>query len=166
LPLSHLLDTGGKYDLSTDTWAETSTTNAPSTQVAHTAVWTGSEMIVWGGDSSGGAANNGGRYSAQYGPTRGRLRHCGRARLHARGHSSTCNLQTPDLERRSRVRYKQSTADTAVQGPRHWGVVIYSSFDIWASSFFLRPRVIGAISAILRSNKVSKELLTRFRPPT
>src|SRR5262249_39532077 len=64
LPLSHLLDTGGKYDLSTDTWAETSTTNAPSTQVAHTAVWTGSEMIVWGGDSSGGAANNGGRYSA------------------------------------------------------------------------------------------------------
>ena len=27
-----------------------STTNAPDTRYLHTAVWTGSEMIVWGGD--------------------------------------------------------------------------------------------------------------------
>jgi hypothetical protein len=30
-----------------DTWTATSTTNAPSGRVDHTAVWTGSEMIVW-----------------------------------------------------------------------------------------------------------------------
>ena len=34
-----------------DTWTATSTTNAPVRRAGHTAVWTGSEMIVWGGDS-------------------------------------------------------------------------------------------------------------------
>src|SRR4051812_48054414 len=33
----------------TDEWAATSTTNAPSGRDGHTAVWTGSEMIVWSG---------------------------------------------------------------------------------------------------------------------
>ena len=33
----------------TDQWGATSTTNAPSGRDGHTAVWTGSEMIVWGG---------------------------------------------------------------------------------------------------------------------
>src|SRR5437879_3931108 len=32
-----------------DTWTATSTTNAPDAREQHTAVWTGSEMIVWGG---------------------------------------------------------------------------------------------------------------------
>ena len=32
-----------------DTWTATTTTNAPSNRPAHTAVWTGTEMIVWGG---------------------------------------------------------------------------------------------------------------------
>src|SRR5213076_577838 len=33
-----------------DTWTATSTgTNAPAARELHTAVWTGSEMIVWGG---------------------------------------------------------------------------------------------------------------------
>src|SRR5207247_568297 len=32
-----------------DTWTATSTTNAPSARYDHTAVWTGTEMIVWGG---------------------------------------------------------------------------------------------------------------------
>jgi hypothetical protein len=32
-----------------DTWTATSTTNAPAGRSTHTAVWTGSEMIVWGG---------------------------------------------------------------------------------------------------------------------
>jgi Kelch motif. len=43
------LNTGGKYNPSTDTWVATSTTNAPTARAGHTAVWTGSEMIVWGG---------------------------------------------------------------------------------------------------------------------
>src|SRR5207244_4682482 len=32
-----------------DTWTPTSLTNVPSTRDGHTAVWTGTEMIVWGG---------------------------------------------------------------------------------------------------------------------
>ena len=33
----------------TDQWAATTTANAPAARSDHTAVWTGSEMIVWGG---------------------------------------------------------------------------------------------------------------------
>ena len=44
------LDTGGRYDPSADSWAATTTTNAPSLRVTHTTVLTGSEMIVWGAD--------------------------------------------------------------------------------------------------------------------
>jgi hypothetical protein len=43
------LNTGGRYNLSTDSWTATSTVNAPAGRELHTAVWTGSEMIVWGG---------------------------------------------------------------------------------------------------------------------
>ena len=35
-----------------DTWTATSTTNAPAARSRHTAVWTGSEMIIWGGTSA------------------------------------------------------------------------------------------------------------------
>src|SRR5205085_2423437 len=42
-------DTGGKYNPSTDAWTSTSTYNVPSARYSHAAVWTGSEMIVWGG---------------------------------------------------------------------------------------------------------------------
>src|SRR5262249_43446632 len=49
-----------------DTWTDTSTTNAPAGRFYHTAVWTGSEMIVWGGCLnffSCNALNTGGKYS-------------------------------------------------------------------------------------------------------
>src|SRR5207249_3442542 len=42
-----------------DTWTPTSLTNAPIARSGHTAVWTGSEMIVWGG----AGMNTGGRYN-------------------------------------------------------------------------------------------------------
>jgi N-acetylneuraminic acid mutarotase len=47
-----------------NTWTATSTTNAPTPRAAHTAVWTGSEMIVWGGRNGNGHTlfNTGGRY--------------------------------------------------------------------------------------------------------
>ena len=45
----HYLQSGGRYNPSTDSWVTTSTTNAPAGRADHTAVWTGSEMIVWGG---------------------------------------------------------------------------------------------------------------------
>ncbi|MFN8546779.1 MAG: hypothetical protein U0527_02095 [Candidatus Eisenbacteria bacterium] len=47
-----------------DTWSSTSTANAPVGRYQHTAVWTGTEMIVWGGfDGVSAFLNNGGRYN-------------------------------------------------------------------------------------------------------
>jgi N-acetylneuraminic acid mutarotase len=46
-----------------DTWTATSTTNAPSARYDHRAVWTGSEMIVWGGTGDVGYLDTGGRYN-------------------------------------------------------------------------------------------------------
>jgi hypothetical protein len=40
------LNTGGRYNPATDSWMTTSTTDAPTPRIAHTAVWTGSEMMV------------------------------------------------------------------------------------------------------------------------
>ena len=56
------LNTGGRYDPSTDSWAAISTINAPAPRGGNTAVWTGSEMIVWGGDD-GFSVNTGGKYN-------------------------------------------------------------------------------------------------------
>src|SRR4030095_6395515 len=47
-----------------DTWTATSTTNAPSGRIRHTTVWTGSEMIVWGGqDTNDNVLNTARRYN-------------------------------------------------------------------------------------------------------
>jgi N-acetylneuraminic acid mutarotase len=43
------LGTGARYNPATDTWQPVSMTGAPSPRYGHSAVWTGSEMIVWGG---------------------------------------------------------------------------------------------------------------------
>jgi len=62
--LSCDVNTGGQYNPSTDSWTPTSTTNAPDGRHSHTAVWTGTEMIVWGGFRLGiGILNTGGRYN-------------------------------------------------------------------------------------------------------
>ncbi len=45
-----------------DMWTPTSLTNAPSPRELHTAVWTGSEMIVWGGYDGTNSFNTGGKY--------------------------------------------------------------------------------------------------------
>jgi hypothetical protein len=54
-----LTNTGGRYDPATDTWAATSTVDAPSVRSNHTAVWADGEMIVWGG--CGGSCLEAGR---------------------------------------------------------------------------------------------------------
>jgi N-acetylneuraminic acid mutarotase len=55
------LNTGGTYIPTTDNWAAMSTANAPTPRLSHTAVWSGSEMIVWGGtDLQGTDFNSGG----------------------------------------------------------------------------------------------------------
>ena len=47
-----------------DTWTPTSVTNAPNGRDSHTAVWTGTEMIVWGGHvADNNDFNTGGRYN-------------------------------------------------------------------------------------------------------
>jgi N-acetylneuraminic acid mutarotase len=56
------VNTGGRYNPSTDNWTATSTTNAPTAREQHTAVWSGSEMIVWGGIGFPDPLNTGGRY--------------------------------------------------------------------------------------------------------
>lgn len=46
-------NTGARYNPATDTWTPTSTgLNVPSGRVEHMAVWTGSKMIVWGGNDA------------------------------------------------------------------------------------------------------------------
>jgi N-acetylneuraminic acid mutarotase len=50
-------------DSCTVPWTRTSTTGAPAGRQYHTAVWTGSEMIVWGGYVSSSALKTGGRYN-------------------------------------------------------------------------------------------------------
>jgi hypothetical protein len=45
-------DTGGVYSPDSDSWTLTSMQNAPSARTNHTAVWTGSQMIVWGGGNT------------------------------------------------------------------------------------------------------------------
>jgi N-acetylneuraminic acid mutarotase len=58
------LKTGGRYDPATDTWLATSTgANVPTARYGHAAVWTGTEMIVWGGSTSTGSVVTGARYN-------------------------------------------------------------------------------------------------------
>ncbi|PYT17129.1 MAG: hypothetical protein DMF51_03185 [Acidobacteria bacterium] len=58
--------TGGRYDLVADSWSPTSTAGAPGWNIYRkgaSVVWTGTEMIVWGGVDSGDRYfGNGGRY--------------------------------------------------------------------------------------------------------
>jgi N-acetylneuraminic acid mutarotase len=58
-----VLDTGGRYDPAADGWAPTATTGAPSARYEHTAVWTGTEMLVWGGEGDSGFVGTGARYA-------------------------------------------------------------------------------------------------------
>jgi N-acetylneuraminic acid mutarotase len=64
-------NTGGRYNPGIDSWIATSIANAPFPRNSHTAVWTGSEMIVWGGYNFPDDLyfNTGGRYCAASAPT-------------------------------------------------------------------------------------------------
>jgi len=56
------LDSGGRYDPNSDNWLPTSTVGVPSARRLHTAVWSGSRMIVWGGADALTRLGDGGRY--------------------------------------------------------------------------------------------------------
>jgi ankyrin repeat protein/N-acetylneuraminic acid mutarotase len=57
------LNTGGRYDPSADSWKTVTTKGAPSKRCWHTLVWTGKEMIVWGGGNTTKVLGDGGRYT-------------------------------------------------------------------------------------------------------
>jgi N-acetylneuraminic acid mutarotase len=46
------LNDGGRYNPAGNSWTAMSTTGAPAARALHTAVWTGTVMIVWGGAGS------------------------------------------------------------------------------------------------------------------
>jgi hypothetical protein len=60
---STALNTGGRYRVATNSWSATSMTFAPAGANLSTAVWTGSLMIVWGGEVSGRSVLGGSRYN-------------------------------------------------------------------------------------------------------
>lgn len=53
---------GKRYDPVNDVWASITNVGAPLGNDAHTAVWTGTRMIVWGGYAGGTPLNSGARY--------------------------------------------------------------------------------------------------------
>ncbi len=55
--------TGGRYNTGNDSWTATSIVNAPSGRAFHTAVWTGVEMVIWGGNDENNYLGTGGRYT-------------------------------------------------------------------------------------------------------
>jgi hypothetical protein len=57
-----LLGDGAQYTPGTDTWRMLGAASAPSSRAIHSAIWTGTEMIVWGGATNTGATNTGARY--------------------------------------------------------------------------------------------------------
>ncbi len=66
----NILSNGSIYDPSTDKWSALNSTGAPSARYGHTAVWTGSKMIVWGGctASSQGSCSSYAATGASYDP--------------------------------------------------------------------------------------------------
>jgi len=62
-----LTQSGGRYHPATDSWSPMTLTSAPTARKEHTAIWTGSEMIMWGGITSNpnelGPTFTGGRYN-------------------------------------------------------------------------------------------------------
>ena len=58
------LTTGAMFNPSINVWSNTTTISAPIARANHTVVWTGTEMIIWGGYNGINFFNTGGRYKA------------------------------------------------------------------------------------------------------
>lgn len=59
-------NTGSRYNPVFDTWSAITDLNAPQPRSSHSAVWTGTEMIIWGGYNSSlqnNSINSGSRYN-------------------------------------------------------------------------------------------------------
>jgi hypothetical protein len=54
---------GGIYDPTTDAWAPMATAGQPASRDNHLALWSGRELLVWGGLVGEGDSTDGGRFS-------------------------------------------------------------------------------------------------------
>ena len=91
------LNTGGRYNPSTNSWTATSLTNAPTARWNQTAIWTGSEMIVWGGTSNGNPGlDTGGRYDPGH-------EYVDSHKLHQRAHCPNLSHGNLDRQRNDRL---------------------------------------------------------------
>jgi hypothetical protein len=54
--------TGSRYNATSNSWSALPTSGAPAARTAHEAVWSGAEMLVWGGTDLTTNLNTGGRY--------------------------------------------------------------------------------------------------------
>ena len=61
--MSQVINSGGIYHAEDDSWTVTSTDNAPLARYRAKAVWTGADMIVWGGLDNSILHNTGGRFN-------------------------------------------------------------------------------------------------------
>lgn len=57
------LSSGARYNPSANTWTALPTLNAPGPRTSHRAVWTGEDMLIWGGTDLNVNLNTGGRYN-------------------------------------------------------------------------------------------------------
>ena len=59
--------TGGRYDPVDDTWSPTGDGAGPSPRHRHSSVWTGSEVLIWGGRETvfGNVFGDGARYNPE-----------------------------------------------------------------------------------------------------
>lgn len=57
------LSDGGRYNPITDTWTIMSDVGAPSGRCVHAMIWTGTELIVWGGYEGSSALSDGAKYN-------------------------------------------------------------------------------------------------------
>lgn len=56
------VNSGSMYDPEADRWSMISTVGAPDARANHSSVWTGIEMLVWGGQGAAGFLGSGGRF--------------------------------------------------------------------------------------------------------
>jgi hypothetical protein len=58
-----LASSGGEYDPGSNAWTATGNAGVPEARYGHQTVWTGTEMILWGGQADSGEIDTGGRYT-------------------------------------------------------------------------------------------------------
>ena len=63
-----LFNDGGRFDPATNTWIALSSAGAPRPRSGHVAVWTGTEMIVWGRQGASSATYEVLRDGARFDP--------------------------------------------------------------------------------------------------